>query len=482
MVEITSAGVASGAIDRITKKLFLFIQNKESGNSELEKLLKTLQKSLRLSTSIIEQFYNAGESILVITVPEYNDEDEDTRKCLALLVGAALVLHQTKIENVRLVKDNSLGLGKVTITKSLSKLVADLSASAQNSTGLFAGDVYKFSSGVEFNLVEMVAAMRLLNHKQEFIRKRKFSKDSGKSSVSYNMLLETFNTSTGLKGSGEQSYAIRFIKAMMASCVKAHNKGFPGGWIHASRNRNKVKSDFALLNSLGWTEKCPSNHKMLEVLFNTVDLHDKKDPSSKDRIVNITQDKRKFLFQEFRTAVALTLPRIDTSKPAEHSADMKRDPLSVRSLQICNNFCTAKRDLLVDSLNEAYVLRVSQKNPKSKTKEIHYKIFRDKMLNSSSNIPLIDAKGKSFDKFSNLPQKTQSFLREQFRYPVKPAVPATSVANAPGIVPEVEMNVGGEQPQTQSVPPKRTRTMTRGQAKEAVRKSGRLAQLRTKKS
>jgi hypothetical protein len=318
--------------------------------------------------------------------------------------------------------------------------------------------------------------MRLLNQKQEFIRKRKFQKDSKKSSVSFNILQETFNTAAALKGSGEASFIQKFLKASLNSAIKMHNRGFPGGWVHALRSRNNVKSDFALLYTLGWTEKVPSNHKMLEVLFNTVDTKNSEDTTSKDKVVNITQDKRNFLHQEFRTAVALTLPRLDTAKPENHELDMALDPLSVRDLNICNNFCKDRRDILVDSLNESYVLRVSLKNPKSKTKEIHYKIFRDKMLNNSANIPLIDAKGKIFNTFAKLPEKTQKFLRDKFRYPVKRAREEPPVEEA-----------GSEIMQTDTAPEatrtlKRTRTMTRGQARESVRKSGRLAELRDKSS
>jgi len=266
------------------------------------------------------------------------------------------------------------------------------------------------------------------------------------------------------------SYVQKFIKTVLNSCVKLHNKGFPGGWIHACRTRNNAKTDFSLLNSLGWTEKVPSNHKMLKVLFDTVDPKDPQIPNSKDKLVNITQDRRNMLHTEFRTAVALTLPRIDTSKPQNFEEDMKRDPLSVRDLNICNNFCKDRRDLLVDALNESYVLRVSLQNPKSKTREIHYKIFRDKMLNLSSNIPLIDGKGKQFATFSKLPEGTQKFLREKFRYPVKRGRDEESGdRTTDSMLVDVQIAARPDEP------PSKKRTMSKGQAREATRKSGRVA-------
>jgi hypothetical protein len=297
-------------------------------NKDLDKMLKSLKKTLTISTSLVEQFYEDDDSFLVLTLPEFDDE-EDTLKVIVLLIGLACKLHGTKHENIKLIKDKALGFGKLTISNSLRKLINDLTVSASNPSGLYPGERFKFQSGYSGNLVDMVASMRLLNLKSEFIRKRKFTKDSGKSPVAFNTLQDSFNNTSGLKSGSDQPYVSRFIKACLSSCIKNHNKSFPGGWIHSSRVNNGVKTDFALLNILGWTEKVPSQHKMLETIFNTVDPTD--DPK-KFKIVNITADKRQFSHQEFRTAVALTLPRLDTSKPESHDSAIKLDSLSVKNL------------------------------------------------------------------------------------------------------------------------------------------------------
>jgi hypothetical protein len=478
-VEVTTAGVANGAPDRLARKLFLYIQNKDQkGDSELEKLLKTLQKSTNMNTTLVEQYYKDGVPYLVVQLPDFDDSDEDTRKVLLLLVSFALKMHQTPIDNLRIVKDPKIGSGKLSCPQSFSKLMRDMISSSESSLGLYAGEVYKFSSGCEFNLVECVAAMRLLNTKQEFIRKQKFSQESGKSSTSFNVLQETFNVSAGLKAK-ESSFIIKFIKTVIKSSIMKHNKGFPGGWIHASRTRNKVKSDFALLNVMGWTEKVSSTHKLNEVIFNTVDPRDKNDLKSKEKIINITADRRQFLHAEFRTAVALTLPRLDTSKPQNHEVDYKLDPLSVKDLRICNNFCVDKRDLLVDQLNEAYIFRVSEKNPKSKTKPIHYKIARDRLLNLSSNMPLKDATGKQFTTFSAIPAPTQKWLREKFRYPAKRVRDEVSQQVTEITMEGVSSSDVAVQAAQELRPNKRTK-FTKGEAKEAVRRSGRIAKLQDK--
>jgi hypothetical protein len=235
---------------------------------------------------------------------------------------------------------------------------------------------------------------------------------------------------------------------------------------------NSVKSDFAVINLLGWVEKVPSQHKILEVLFNTVDPIEPYGPNQKYKVVNITQDKRNFSHREFRTAVALTLPRIRIKKRnMKHVADdVKLDPFSVKSLSICNNFCVDKRDILVDRLNESYGFKVSMKNPKTKTKDIHYKMSRDRLLAESANIPLIDADGTRYESFSKLSVNMQKFFRDNFRYPIKRSRDEADLEkDLPMSEPNPETGEGASSP-----PLKRRKKYTRGQAAVATRKSGRL--------
>jgi hypothetical protein len=320
--------------------------------------------------------------------------------------------------------------------------------------------------------------MRLLSVKEEYLRKRKFPKDSKKSAVTYAELQQTFNIRAGFKSDENASYALRMVKMILNSCLKPSNKGFPGGWIHANRKINGVKSDFALVNLLGWTEIIPSQHKMLEVIFNTVDedlaVVDDKPRVVKRKLINITVDKRNLLHREFRTAVTLCLPRIDPDSSISMDDQLKVDQLSSKSTTVINNFKHPKRSALVDSLNESYNFRVSLKNPKSKTKEVHYKISRDRMLDMSANIPLIDAKGREYAKFSETPKKVQDYLRKTFRYPSKRS-------REDDLDLHMEIDQGSlqvEVTETSAVLPrplKRQKKITRGQAAQAVRRSGRLA-------
>jgi len=477
-VSIDLAAVASGVMRRLSMKVYLFNKTgKLQKDSSLGKLLKIADRSLTLKVPIISQAYREKMSDLVLTFPNFDETDEVTLKTVSHIIAFACALHATRPENVAINKDATYGEGKLTISSSLSKLIDTMVSSAHHPQGLYLGESHKFSSGFQGNLVAMLAGVRLLNIKGEFIRRRSYPKDSQKSPTSFNTLQETFNTLAGLKTDKSIAYTLNAVKAILSSCVKAHNKGFPGGWINASRSVNGVKSDFAVVNLLGWVEKVPSQHKLVEVLFNTVDpLPSDNDKKQKFKIVNLTQDKRHMSHREFRTAVALSLPRVNLSKKSPDS-DLKLDPFSVKDLAICNNFCLDKRETLVNRLNESYGLKVSLKNPKSKTSEIHYKISRDRFINESANIPLRSADGVVFDNFSDLPKALQKFFRDTYRYPVKEKRIEPTEQR-----PEAQMDIDqGNPDQAPPVPPlSRKRKFTRGQAAEATRQSGRLSARRQK--
>jgi hypothetical protein len=477
IVEISASGVASGAFDRLARRVWIYQVTKSiEVDTQLDKLLKGLQKNLKINNPLIEQVYVGKDSWLLLTLPDVDIEDEDTAKVLTLLVSMACSLHATDVNKVKFQKDSSYGTGTLTCSNTIKKLINDVVASAKNPIGIFPGEIKLFKSGFKGTIVDMLAAMRLLNINQEILRRTKFTKESQKTPVSFFELQESFNAMSFIKDHGD-SYVKKFIKATFSSCIKKHNKGFPSGWIHSVRSQNGVKSDITTLNTLGWTEMIPSNYKFNEVIYSTVDtvkqVTDGKETSIKN-MVNLTQDKRRFLHQEFRTAVALIMPQLNAEASQDTwEVDLKRDPLKVKSLKISKNFAGGKREQLVDSLNQSFSLKMSLNNPKSKTMLKHYEIARNRMLALSANIPLVDARGVEYESFSKVPAKLQKYLRDKYRYSSK-----RGAEDLPGETGEA-MQVEGVRPTT-GPPTKRVR-MTRGAVKEAVRKSGRLAASKNKK-
>jgi hypothetical protein len=454
-------------LNRVTNKLWHYLHAKEAATDvELTKILKSLSKTLKIEQSLVELYYKDDKPNLVLTFPDLA-QNEDNNKIIAALTGFACRLHGTPVDNVSFIRDLKLGSGELVLPTTFKKLILEFTSSAESPTGLFKGDTHVFSSGFKGNSVEVLAAMRLLNIKQEFVRKRKYSKDSKKVTTAFNTLQEAFNKNCGLNwGPDVASFVVKFIKAVFISCIKVHNKYFPGGWIHSSRVSNSCKSDEAMLATLGWRVKAPSNHKIMEVLFNTVDPDDKS--NGKFKLVNITKDKRQFTYQEFRTAVCLSLPKLDTQKPDSMEKDLVVGTLDFKNSNILKTFASPKMSTVVDALEQSFNFKVSIKDPKSKTKEIHYRNSRNALLNSTSSVPLIDANGTSYDKFSSLPEKTQKFLREKYRFTSKRSRPIEENAVASSSSAPMEVDSSAQ-------PPSKKKRMTKGQAAEATRKSGRLA-------
>jgi len=134
-------------------------------------------------------------------------------------VTFACALHVTKPSNVAIFKDRAHGEGKIVISSSLSKLIDGLTASALHPQGLYPGDITTFTSGFKGNGASILAAMRLLNVKSEFLRKRKYSRESGKFSTSYNTLQETFNLKLGVKADTSMPFSQSMFKAILSSAV-----------------------------------------------------------------------------------------------------------------------------------------------------------------------------------------------------------------------------------------------------------------------
>jgi hypothetical protein len=405
---------------RLTVKVSMYKHSKEVPNeTKLGKLVHTLKRSNIEDTLLV--IYSKQENVgrLAIRVPNIDQEDENSLRILSSILELACLLHGVSSNNLTLYLDEKLDKSPLTITGSLEKLVEKLKSTAKNPYGHWDGPDVTFGKESDFKCTPpgLLAAMRLLATKDFLLRKITY-KDSLKKPLTGFKLQETFNTIFGLKNEKSNSFVIRLIKALLASTVKPYNKGFPGGFIHSNRARNGVKSDMAVLTLLGWVPKVPSQNRLEDVLFNTVDSDLNENGSVKKReLVNLSKKNRNMSFQEFRTAVALSLRKINVRSFTEK--DLAKDPLDVVPPMVVENFQENKVITSVNLMQQSYALKVSISNPKSKTSLVHYENSRNHFIASTKHLKLIDARQTEFSKFSELPENVQSFFRKRFRYPVK---------------------------------------------------------------
>jgi len=293
--------------------------------------------------------------------------------------------------------------------------------------------------------------------------------------VTYFDLQQKFNSMLGIKAEDTNSYSVKLLKGILASCTKVHNSGFPGGWIHKNRELNHVKSDAGLISILGWTEKSVSPYKLNEVIFNPVDnahaLVNGKNTIVGRAMKNLSRDGRNMSFQEFRTAVFLTVPRLDMTNLGELDKQSKIEPLDIKDLRITDAYCTNEMIPIVDNINQAFAFKVNIKNPKSKTNLTHYENARGRLLASTANKVIKDVNGTEYSTFSKLPEVAQDYLRKKYRYPLKRKISETAGVESP----VVDVVMGGESSNTAQQPSVKKVKLSKGKASEMRANPGRKA-------
>jgi len=410
-IEKTDVLVAQDVVSKHSQKLWLYISGRNvPDDSTLSKLLKAtkIANSGRAPLMVLSRV--GDKQILVIRIPALAQTNETQWNNIGHLISFAQTLLGLEYEGVKVVTDNSLGT-EVLLPASLQKVIDSIKISAQDPKGLYPGEIIKFKTGFEANLVGLLAAMRILSLKLEYCRKRQAPKSSDSlTPVSFGDLQDSFNIRSGIK-SDKPSYAQLFVKAVLALCVKPSNKRFPGGWLYAIRQQNRVNTDNGVLFKMGYTEKVSSHHKLLEVLFNPV----LEMPGDRVKAIkNNSSDNISYI--EFRSAVAMSLPKIDASCESPMDKQVSVEPLNVKDTRVLENFSDLERIQAVDRLNTAYALKIACYNKKSKTTPAHYEQARNAFLNCTSRCALKDA-GNSYKKFSEVPESTQGYLRKKFRYP-----------------------------------------------------------------
>jgi hypothetical protein len=421
--------------DRLAIKIMVYLETKTiPSEGKLGKLIRATRRT-NLVTELLVLYTNVSNvGSLSIKIPNIDEGDDETVKTLTLLLELACVTHATAPDNLRIVKDAKLGEGKILMSSSFNKLVSKLLASAKSTSGMFDGpDVAFKDSSYKAPPPCLLASMRLLQSKDHLVRR---STTSGSTALNVFSLQQRFNESLGLKSEDQNTYSIKLLKGILASCVKPHNKGFPGGWVHHNRGLNKVKSDSGLLNVLGWVEKIPSNHKLLDVLFNPVDstfgIVDGKSKIVSQKLRNLTQSGTNMTFQEFRTAVLLSAPRMTFD--GDFESQLKKEPLEIKNPIAADYFSKSELTGIVSALNTSFAFKVNLKNPKSKTTLVHYNNARNRLLSLTANKEIVDGKGLSYKTFSEIPENVQTFFRRKYRYPVKRTITSTTEGETTGIV------------------------------------------------
>nr|USW07213.1 hypothetical protein [Erysiphe lesion-associated ormycovirus 4] len=410
-VQVTDSLVVSGSIDRMAAKVLLFSLGKPAPRvGKLAKLVKQVKLVDKYRVPIVSLYHVGNVPRIVVRIPELSKEDSNSFESFSSIMSLLHYCTGVAVENMSYIMSDELGTS-IRFEQVHIKLIDELTASASMPSGVFPGEVIKVGD-YQCNLPSILASLHFLARKSAYLRKRSPQGKEKVYTVCSQELRNTFNSRTGLNDKSK-SYSTMLLKAALAVITSTTNRTFPGGWIKANRDINRVKSDNGLLYKLGYTEKIPYSNKILSVLNNTV----RTKPDSKLHIVNqATPEHPDWNFLEFRAGATLFAPFINHLSGEEFSKQIKREPLSCKNVATIDTFSNTKYYKTINTLNRAHALLLTVGKGGSKTKPIHYEIARNEFLHSCAKIPIIDGHGTERTKLSDLPEPVYGFMKKTFRF------------------------------------------------------------------
>jgi hypothetical protein len=432
IVIMDQATTLSGSVDRIAINAWMYkMSNPIKEDKKLSsKLLKLAKKTLTLTTPIVVKVRIDGKPRLAVRIPKIADESEGAKDNLGMLLKWAMLALAIKEEDVLINEDSTLG-DSVLSPAPITKLIQTMTGSLETSKGLFPGEVYTFPSGFKGNLVEVLAAIRLLRRDSEKLRKKTAPKGKKNLATTVEDLRELFNSKSGLTAKDIPNWTFQFIKGILAELVKTNNDSFPGGWIHACKVRNDTKVSLGVENKLGYLPKICSEQKLDVVLKTNTEVVKKVKElvSSKDKDGNVEKktvlkeiygyekvDPKKepegITHREYRLGVLLALPRLDPLKSENFKDDIKRDPMSFDSLITYQVFNDLKD--VVDAVNAAYAFKVASLQKGSKTTPNHFRMGKERAVNLSANRSFKDRNGTEYQAYKDIPTNVKEFLEKHF--------------------------------------------------------------------
>jgi hypothetical protein len=350
-----------------------------------------------------------------------------------------------KEPEIRYISDPAVGEG-IQLTARVERMF-DITTSALTLPPSEAGDKAEFKNGFKANLVELLAAIRLMRRYGGAIQKGIGPKGTKVPQISLDDLKKSVNGRSGLGEKGVSDWTTIFVKSVFNELTKPNGKHFPGLWLHSLKETNSVKTNVGIVYKLGYELKVANAQKVLKVTLKDVVLKDSfvpkpykvpasdKDAGSRFRVLD--KDTKKSLpplpkmtkentevvdvpgkirssgsttHREFRLGAMLLLPLIDPKDKRSPKDQISVDPLTIRDRTILN-FYSRNREV-VDALNLAYATLVAVPKTKSKATTLGYRSARGHAMRLTANRVWIDRTGKEYQSLSEVPQHVREFLEK----------------------------------------------------------------------
>jgi hypothetical protein len=284
---------------------------------------------------------------------------------------------------------------------------------SENSKGITPMELFSIKQGIDakLNLVEILAAIRVLGSHRHLLRKKQPSrKGEVVTLVEPSELREAFNQHSGKKSLPAGWLNDVMVDALFYSCSSLCTS-FPGSYIHAAQERLKVNSTSSLLDRLGWTAVVPPFSWFKTVVYN------KATGAGSNAGIAALAEGAKLEYVEHRALVHTALSRIDPNSEVPYKEQLAIGSLSEKLRQSTVEY-GRRKDVsnFYDAVALAYNIKNAVADPKKKATVDHFEKGRSRSLNASANLPFEDATGKVYTSFKELPEKVRLFLTKNFGF------------------------------------------------------------------
>jgi len=411
----TDALVSTGIVNRVANALYLDNNSKSlPDEARLSQLLKKLKisKEQKMPIGVFTQRNGEGSEPsyiqLSLRIPDVPVANEGAWQNLALLIKFACAITGADQSKVKVIADPSLG-NVVNLPAFQQKLLNEISIAASHSQGLCTSEVYTIKGELKANPVEMLGILRVLNNDLHLCRRAPTRRGQTAMHLEPSEVREAYNQHCGLKTTSG-GWVVQFITESLKFAVSTASR-FPGAFVHAAKVRFGVKSNVALLHKMGWVPIIPAHVMANTVVYNKVF---EKDGSKK---LGRLKDDAELDYVEHRTMIALCLPKIDPRSTLGYDDQVRRDPhANAWGRPTIDVFRKREYVLLVDAINLAYNIHNSISDPKTRAAPVHFESVRNEVLKRSAFVPLIDASGKEYSKFGELPEVLKAYFSKKYHF------------------------------------------------------------------
>jgi hypothetical protein len=353
-----------------------------------------------------------------VRIPDILDNNTSGLDNLGVLLQLAMCLLGLKKDQIHIVRDPSLG-NNITLPSKIHEMATSIVASSKTSKGLFAGEVMRYKTGMIANLVETLAAIKLLRARTGCLKAKPPVRNKDGTYVrvprlTLEDLKDQMNQALGLKAPNVSPYVNKIVRSILAECVKPRNQHFPGGFIHALKERNKIRSTDGLWNLMGLVPVSVSGYKVQNVFMHKI-VHDTNKNPYDVLPMDFERESEpdQLTYQEFRAATKLLCPLIDPSSTKPMKEQISKDPFDICNVHIQDAYKVLEEP--VDKLNLAYSILAAYRSKKNETaRPVHLLHAKAMVANACIKLPYIDGAGNHYADFKELPNVIRKFFGKLF--------------------------------------------------------------------